>query len=456
MKTVFVVMLISAGLLGCKKFLDIPPPKDQLIGKSVFTDDKSATAAIIGIYSNMMQTNRLHSYNSTIFTSLGSDELYFPWTYDPAMVQFYTNNILSDNQEISASWSWGYNYIYAANACIEGLNSANRVTEGTKNRLLGEAKFVRAFTYFYLVNLFGDVPLITKTEYITNAETARTPKAEIYSQIIADLKEAQILLPVDYATNERVRPNKWAATALLGRVYLYQKDWMNAAVEATKVIESGVYSPLPSLNDVFLKNSAETIWQLMPVDGYRNTFVAPSLIPYDDTQSPSYPLREDFVKGFEVNDQRVVEWIGTSVELGITYRYVHKYKITSGSPLNEYLIVLRAAELYLIRAEANANLNHISDAIDNLNIIRKRAGLNDLSKTLTSSQCIDAVAQERKAELFVEFGHRWLDLKRTGKLNEVVGALKPTWKPTADLWPIPLDQINANQKLIQNPGYSGN
>jgi len=265
-------------LVGCKKFLEIPLPKDRLVSDAVFTDDNSATSAIIGIYSDMMQTRKIHSFNSSLLTGLESDDLFYPATSVPSYVQFQTNGLVSDNTDIGTSWDQLYSYIYDANACMEGLEKSTGVTPIVKNQLLGEAKFIRAFNYFYLVNLFGDVPLITNTNYQSNSVIARSAKADIYKQIVTDLKDAQGLLPAGYATGERVRPNKWTATALLARTYLYNKDWENAAIQASLVISSGVYNPLPALKDVFLKTSNETIWQLMPVNGSYNTFIAALLV----------------------------------------------------------------------------------------------------------------------------------------------------------------------------------
>jgi len=122
--------------------------------------------------------------------------------------------------------------------------------------------------------------------------------------------------------------------------------------------------------------------------------------------------------------------------------------------LNEYFIVFRVAEQYLILAEASARLNKINDALNAVNVIRARAGLVNLASTLDQSQSLSAIERERRSELFIEFGHRWFDLKRTDRLNAVMAAFKPgIWKSTADLWPIPLDQLKANKGLTQNPGY---
>jgi hypothetical protein len=115
--------------------------------------------------------------------------------------------------------------------------------------------------------------------------------------------------------------------------------------------------------------------------------------------------------------------------------------------------VLRLAELFLIRAEANAQLNNVSNAVDDLNVLRTRAGLDLLPNSLSQQDCLNAVYQERRVELFAEWGHRWFDLKRTGQADAVLGTMKPAWKSSAVLYPIPFGEIQLNPLLTQNAGY---
>ncbi len=141
---------------------------------------------------------------------------------------------------------------------------------------------MRAFYYFYLVNLYGDAPLVLSTDYATNSLITKSSKEQIYQQIIFDLKEAQSLLSDKYikgdgksvyenGAEERVRPNKWAAIALLSRTYLYLQDWVNAEEQASLVLANTTQYQLQSLDSVFLKNNGEAIWQLQPVQMEINT-----------------------------------------------------------------------------------------------------------------------------------------------------------------------------------------
>ncbi len=232
----------------------------------------------------------------------------------------------------------------------------------------------------YLTNLFGDVPVIISTDYRINSTIPKSSKANVYSQIIKDLLAAQEKLTEAYITNtERIRPNKFTASALLARVYLYIGDWTNSAAQATSIIDNGIYK-LVELPNVFKKNSTETIWQMRPVDPNINTqegyfFILesdPALNPETENAMTS-----GFMDSFEDLDERRDSWISSYADtLGNVWYYPFKYKIKSGSiPLSEYSTVFRLAEMYLIRSEARAKLGDTENAVADLDSIRSRAGL---------------------------------------------------------------------------------
>jgi hypothetical protein len=450
-----VIIMSALNISSCKKdFLEVDPPINRLVSESVFENDDSATSAVAGIYSTMMQIQAFLSSNSAWFAGLCSDELNVP-SNSASQLPYLRNEIPVDNADMASMWTQAYQYIYYANSAIEGIGQSKKMSTKVSNQLMGEVKFTRALTYFYLVNLYGGVPKITSTDYKVNTILARASESEIYAQIIQDLRDAKELLPAAYTTTERVRPNKYTATALLARACLHTKDWSGAESMATEIISSGVYS-LSTLPNTFLKSSNETIWQIMPVATGFNTFVASRFLPANATTAPNYTLTPDMAASFESNDQRRSNWVGTVTAAGITYSYANKYKIRAGNvPLNEYYIVFRLAEQYLIRAEARAHLQQDQSlAVADINTVRSRASLPGLSTTLTQIQSLLAIEKERRSELFAEWGLRWLDLKRTGRVDAVMSVVKPsTWKSTAALWPIPVTQISINPKLVQNPGY---
>jgi hypothetical protein len=444
------LFLYTVVLTSCTQFVEVPAPNNQLNADDVFTDDQTATAAVVGIYSEMEFSLPVSTY-LTLLPGLSADE--FGYTaVDRDYSDLAANTYSPDNQYTAAVWSI-YSTIYQANVCIQGLQKSSSLPPDVKSQLLGEALFSRAFCYFYLVNLFGDVPLTTSTDYRINDTLSRTASSTVYHQIISDLTLAQTLMSPDYPTSQRVRPNMWTAASLLSRVYLYTNNWPAAESQASAIINSGLYS-LSGLDSVFLNTSNETIWQLMPVNPSLNTQEAIIFIPSGATVIPTFPLTTDLVNAFEPGDNRMPAWTDTTTIGGQLFYYPAKYKNTGGSSLTEYHIVFRMAEQYLIRAEARMQQNNITGALEDLNIIRSRAGLTALPASLPQNATATAIQQERRIELFAEFGHRWLDLKRTSRVDLVIGALKPsTWQNTAALWPVPEAQISIDPSLTQNKGY---
>lgn len=454
----FFASVLFVSLTGCKKFIEVNPPSNLIVSEMVFRNDSTAKAAISGIYSEMMNNaNQFTAGMQTIYTGLYADELYY---YSPSTItdEYFKNEITQATHSSVLSflfWDPAYKYIYVSNLCIEKLNGSTSVSPAIKKQLIGEAKFIRAFCYFNLVSLFGDVPLITGTDYKENSVMPRSGAGDVYRQMIADLQDSYSSLSSQYPVIDRVRANKWVAAALLARIYLYQKDWVHAEAFANEVINSGLYKLESNPANVFLKNSREAIWQLQPVNPNNNTWEGNVILAASANATPTYLVTNTLLSSFDSGDLRKTSWINSRLFSGQTIYYPYKYKVYgNGAPLTEYYMVLRLAEQYLIRAEAKLNQDKLNEAIDDINTIRTRAGLPTLNYTLNRDQVISAIEKERRIELMFEWGHRWFDLKRTGRVDAVLHALKPaTWQATDQLWPIPINQINANPALVQNTGY---
>jgi hypothetical protein len=458
MKSIYKIFkIISAGCvllpgISCKKFVQIEPAPNLIETEAVFSSDQTAVTSVLGLYVQMRNQNlSIMNGGPSVFAGLSADEIYNTAsnaTADP----FFKNALLANNSTINSNfWGSAYRSIYQVNAIIEGLEKSNSLTDSLKRQLLGEMKFARAFYYHFLVNLFGDVPLVTTTNYQLNSTISRNGSGQVIQQMIADLQEAQQLLKTYYPSTNRARPNKWTATALLARVYLYQKDWVNAEAEATMIINSGQYGLNANLNNVFIINNNEIIWQLAR-DG-SNTAEGATFIPASATTRPTYAITTYLLNSFEPGDQRKTNWLKSNVVSGQTYYYPFKYKVRTATPVSEYEVVFRLAEFYLIRAEAKARQNNVTGAKDDLNIIRSRAGLPN-SPAATQTEILSAIEQERRVELFTEWGHRWLDLKRNNLAEIVLGPIKaPNWQSTDVLYPIPQVELDRNPFLVQNPGY---
>jgi starch-binding outer membrane protein, SusD/RagB family len=449
------VITLQVSLLpSCKKFIAVDDPNDQLNSDMVFSDSSTATSAITGIYSEMLTSRNLFTNSSvTLNGGMSADELYY---YSPGLNEEFTKNQITQVNHVNIDnsfWKPAYKYIYAANLAIEKLAVSQGLSRSLKNQLTGEAKFIRAFCFFHLTNLFGDVPLILSSKYQDNAAAPRTATAAVYTQVINDLSDAKNLLSADYVTAERVRPNKWTAAALLSRCFLYTNQWQNAATEANSIIASGVYSLEADLNNVFLNSSTEAIWQLKPVRPGFNTYEGLEILPTSPFSYPTYLVTASLRSSFESGDNRKNSWINSRVYNNDTLYFPFKYKVPNGANLTEYYTIFRLAEQYLISAEAAANLNNVSNARTYINNIRTRAGLGNTSANDIPSLKL-AIEKERRDELFCEWGHRWYDLKRTGRANDILPPIKgATWQSTDVLWPIPQQELNLNPSLTQNPGY---
>lgn len=440
--------------VSCKKFITIPPPETQVEGIKVFENDQAAIAAVTGLYSQIMQSNlTLANGAATLYPALSADELYNTAPnvdYDG----FRTNQIIADGSGLPRLWSFGYRYSYHANAVIEGLQASPVITDSLRKQLTGEMLLVRAFSHLLLVNFFGDIPLVASTSFQENEALPRTLSAIVFEKIIADLLQAKQLLSEAYPTASRSRPNKWTASSLLTRAYLYTGQWALAETEASAIINSGLYSVVPVLNNVFLSNSNEAIWQISSVSQSLNTTEGNIFIPSSATTRPAFAATDQLLTAFEPNDLRKTNWLKAVTISNQPYSYPYKYKVRTGAPpYTEYNMIIRLAEIFLIRAEARTMLNNTSAALQDINIIRSRAGLPPVTAG-TNAELLAAIAQERRLEFMFEWGHRWIDLKRTGAIDNVLGPVKaPNWQSTDSLYPIPKYELDTNPFLIQNPGY---
>ena len=454
-----ILLLVILSATSCKKFVELDPPENKIYAASAFDTDISATAAILALYNYGIFNSQIPFLQNLTFSSgVSSDELNYTLTTTPEIIEFQNNAITIGNGRNNTLWANGFSELMAINSAISGLNNSTSLTPSVKSQLMGEAKFFRAFTNFYLVNMYGGIPLITQPEGLDNAYLPRTSADDIYATIIADLREAQSLLPTTYVGSLRSRVNKLAATALLARVYLYRNDNANAESLSTQVIGTGTYTlPAPAL--AFVNTSNEVILQFATFYGFSSFAQSYRTATSDATVAPpTYTLNASIVNSFESGDTRKTNWVDSTTSGSKFYR-INKYKIytaaTAGAG-NESNVVLRLAEQYLIRAEARARQGNLSGASSDLNVVRTRAGLPNLTNAVATSPTLlsAAIAQERKVELFGEFGHRWFDLLRTGQANTVLSPLKQNWNATRSvLFPIPDPQRQLNTNLTQNPGY---
>lgn len=451
----FMLLLVQIVSSSCSDFLEVPGPKSRIDRNTVFNSESSAELAVIGVYSSLIDPGAF-SYgvsSITMIAGLSADELQnYPRT-DPVSLEIEENNIHAQNGTVLAIWTSVYRTIYLSNAAIEGLTGTTAISPQKRSSLEGECLFIRAFCYFYLLNLFGDVPLVTSTDYNINSNFGRSTQASVWNQIKADLLAAQLQMPEEYDSKDRTRVSRACATALLARVYLYQEEWSKAEEQATIILQDGRHT-LNNLDDVFLANSMESIWQLRPGQTTATVGATPEASYFlPPIVTANNILRPGFIDTFEPNDLRRAKWIGKY----LTIYHPFKYKQNAADkPLSEYSMVMRLAEQYLIRAEARAMMGKligIESSASDLDSIRHRAGLNPTTAQ-TQDALLIAIMLERRHELFTEWGHRWFDLKRTKNADDVLSGVKPKWSSNDMLYPIPQTERNKNRNLSpQNPGY---
>jgi len=496
-------LAVLTGILGsgCRKLVEVDQPQGTVTTSDAFSTNELAGAVIAGLYSQLMSNSGSLVFSNggiTLYGGLTADEfLSTQGTADELNYPFQVSKIQATNGVTeSVMWKPAYKLIYNCNMAIQTLsaNESGSVDAKSRTQFIAEAKFIRAFTYFYLINLFGDVPLVLTPDLYQNKSMARTSQALVYAQIEKDLLDAQSVLPTANtisANASRIRASKWAATALLARVYLYEKKWQQAQDQSTAIIGSGAFSLVNNLPDVFNQKSPEAILQfrqdstVTPFNGVWDEQNIAPLYSWDDlTQgagafylldvglyqslapyaTPKYYFTPQLAAAFENGDARFTNWVRATPTpsiapyTGITYYYPYKYTLgffSTGKSPTQYYMVMRLAEQYLIRAEAKAQLGDLSGAAADLKPLRIRAKLGDVPVT-TQDAMLSAVAHERQVELFAEWGHRLFDLKRTGKASAVLGAIttKQPWDPNQLLYPLPPNDIVNNPAMTQNPGYT--
>jgi len=449
-------LLLLATIFGCDSFTEVDLPSSQLTATDVFRDKATATAAMTNIYTQIRTTGMLSGSPQGFSNQLGqyADELGFYSGPGSISFNFYNNALLPSGNEITDLWNNAYKQIYAANAVLEGIQGSDALAQADRDALRGEALFVRALLHFYIGNAYGEVPYITTTDYRANRVAPRLGDSRRHALLEQDLQEAIALLPTTDVSGQRTRPTKWASQALLARLYLYGGKWAEASNAASAVLnESGLFSFGGDPETTFLKTSPSTIWQLAPSVEGANTLEGATFI-FVSAPPAATALSEDLLAAFEPGDLRRTAWVkAVSGTAGVFY-HANKYKerLASGTS-KEYSVIFRLAEMYLVRAEARAKQGEIIGAREDLNRIRAQAGLGETA-ALTPNELALAIEKERRIELFTEFGHRFFDLKRTDRLDAVLGAAKPGWDMSDRLLPLPQRELLLNPNLApQNPGY---
>lgn len=441
------LLIISVVIFfaSCKDLLEVDTTNTINTDDGVITNIDRANVALIGMYSGMQGANYLGTY-SVIWNDLAADNLEHTGT-QTVNADIYHNEILTSNTRLLGIWQQMYYVINIANTIITDVEAMN-VAADKKNPILGEAYFVRAYTYHCLNKYWNGVPLqLTPVRKLASEikKLPRNTKDQVDQQIFNDLDDAISLL--DGYDPENGHANVWAAKALKARVHLYRGEWQNAYDAADDIIEHGPYQLAEKYSQIFdyrVPYSRESIFEL----------------DFDDQDGNSYAFwfferafggRREFAPTESLIDAYAYNATtnpDTRFENNVYYyadedRYmVTKYNdVSTGS---DNIVVTRLAEMYLIRAEAKfKGATGTAVALDDVNAIRDRAGIDPLVGPLT----IDDILKERRLEFAFE-GLRFDDFQRYELLSEKAALTNANQLR----WPIPQLEVDV-VGLLQNPGY---
>jgi hypothetical protein len=495
-------LALTAGAVGCKDFLEVAP-QGQLTEDQIRTDPAAAQKLVDGVYNTMYLGGfgpDIHGLQFVILTDIASDDSdkgSTPQDYSAAAeVDNFTLN--ATNGVVNNAWKGYFQGINRANQALDKI-PLSPAPETTRNRLIGEVRFLRGYFYFNMVRLFGGVPKLDRVpaaSELNNPDLQKRATAqEIYQLIIDDLQFAVNNLPLKGAT-ETGRATKAAAQAMLAKVYLYQKNYQQAYDLTNEIItgKSGAYGLYPNYEAIWREvgaNSQESVFEVQT--GINSACNNSAVQLYTVSQGPRSGGRggwadlgfgfnsptQQLADAYETGDRRragsiifittartgTVLWDGfripskDSVEnFRYSYKAYHSRTQEKNCGNNDYLPknirVMRYAEVLLINAEAAFQIGRTSDAATNLNLVRARAGL-PARTTVTLAN----IWQERRVELALEHD-RFFDLVRQesvqpGRIVPLFAAQgKVFTKGKNELFPIPQEQIDlSGGQLTQNPGY---
>jgi starch-binding outer membrane protein, SusD/RagB family len=477
---------------SCNDFLE-EDVRSFLVNENFYATEADAKAAIVGVY-DIVASFSLYNNAMWWMADLSTDDA----SPGPGVnnvnilaIEAYTHGPINDRIELM--YRGTYQGINRANAVIERIPKSEFVSEANKKIIVAEAKFLRAFYYFQLVRFFGGVPMpLTETVNVEQTKVVRSTAEQVYQQIITDLNEAIVDLPETFPTADVGRATRGSANALIGKVYLTQKNWAKAEEHTKRVIDSKRYTMLAKYEDVFNvnnKNHSESIFdaqfkagvttegsQLLLFAGPNQTQQTPRIFTGLNSSYLPDPAFADTVKQWRAGDLRhrtafLRSFVFNNQTSRLTRAHIGKYLDAAALTSNfrdaaNNFPVIRYADVLLMCAEALAEQGKNQEAIPLLNQVRRRGyGLNmaaastvtDFPNAADNSQAwtlTRAILEERRWELCFE-GHRWFDLARTGRLLTTLKAAgNVNIKDFHVLFPIPQRDIDINKGITQNPGYT--
>ncbi|MEL5892183.1 RagB/SusD family nutrient uptake outer membrane protein [Bacteroides sp. GD17] len=473
MKALRIIYSIVLGITvfmftGCSgDLLDLSPDMQNVLN-NYYKDAEQLRKGVNSAY-GILQAEGLYKVGNLVLGELPSDNT---WDEVPAndngnYGQLDLFSMTSANTVIDKAWSHHFKGIQQCNVILNRVDGIGDMPEAEKEKIKGEMYFLRGLMYFNLVRIFGDVQLVIQETTNPNDffGQARTPKDEVYKQIVKDLTDAFALLPEKPA--ELGRATKGAAAALLGKVYLTLKDYDNSLKYLQEVEKLG-YALLDEPADIFdvnNKGNKEVIFDVQFESGINGNSEGSNAF---QNFSPSGYVSGS--KGHNLPTNEVYGLFADSDKRKSAYFIVTKNGVIGTGKLKQTsatvadggsnIIVLRYADVLLMLAECYAEKNDMPKANEYLNLIKERAGIDKVAIS-DATLMKDEIALERRKELVNE-GHRWFDLVRTGKAVAVMNAYfarTPGYNGISIteqnyVQPIPQAQIDTDSATKQNEGYN--
>lgn len=437
-------------ITSCESMIEVDLPENKINEKDVYQNITTTKAVLSTIYSNIRDKFFFSKNNSGLAhgLSLYTDELDYLGT---SINDLYLNTINADNSNSRLWWDNAYQSIYTINAFINGVSQSSALEKQIKTQLLAEAYTLRALHYQNLIQLYGDIPYTTSTDYTFNTSISKTSYHLALLAIEKDLLQAVELLTYEYRDQQRFYVNKAVAELLLVENYLLQKRYNEAQNLSQKIIQNSMYSIELNLDQTFKKSAKSTLWQISPL---QNTAATPeaNLYLFTSLTPTTTVLSKKLIESFDSNDLRLKHWIKEIPSNGNILYGVYKYKNKTNNT-DEYSIFFRIEQAYFFLAESLYRQDKLTEAVQIINTIRNKRGLDALPLKITKQEFEKQYLIESNKEFFTELGHRFFTLKRLEQLDELSKS-KPNWRGFHQFFPIPEKQLLINKNLNpQNNGY---
>lgn len=449
--TALAILLLKV-CLSCEKMLEVDVPENQIPTEAVFETVQTANAALAELYAGLWTSSPLSGNQTGRLMGSYTDDLnYYGTNSTTGLYDIFQNQQIETNAAISTYWASAYRLVYVSNAILEGTEKSSTISATEKQRIQGEALLVRSILFFYLQQIFGDIPYPTTTDYKVNQSLAKTASSEVLARLENDLGRSISMLSDTYRSTERIIPNRKVAQLMLAKIYMLQSRWNNAEPLLKNISQSSIYHFENDLTKVFTKTGSHILWQLKPknsgdatqeVIAYYFTGVAPS----------NYALSQNLMNSFSTADQRKNQWTATVIVGQNSWYRPAKYKALTNNT-SEYSVIFRLEEVYLLLAETLAQQDKLAESLPYVNATRQRATLSALNMPMSKQTLLHEILMENRKEFFTEMGHRFLDLKRMNRMDDL-SAVKTNWKGYHKLWPLPQKELLLNPNLSpQNNGY---